>query len=128
MRHLKAFILPLTLIALLTSCTHKVKEFWPDGLLKSEISVRGGSYEGPAAWYYESGKPQMICTYKNNLLDGTLTRFYENGKKREEFIYVNNKINGICRSWDRSGKMITETQYKDSIPEGFYKEYYPGGQ
>ena len=71
----KIFIL-VAGILFLTSCTKVKTEYWPNGNKKSEITVSGNSYEGPAKYWYVNGNIQTSCFYKNNKQDGTLQSFY----------------------------------------------------
>jgi antitoxin component YwqK of YwqJK toxin-antitoxin module len=109
------------------SCTRVSTEYWPNGNVKSTITLKGSKYNGPAAFYYEDGTIQMECNYRNNLLDGRLIRYYSTGMKKEETIYKENKTDSIYRFWDFTGNILVEAKYSDSLLNGPYREYYSGG-
>lgn len=111
-----------------TACTRVKTDHWPDGTIRSSITVRGSNYHGPAFWYYEDGTPQMECNYKNNLLEGRLLRYYDSGLKKEEVLYKQNKADSTYKFWDVAGNLLVEAFYRDSLLDGKFLEFYPGGQ
>lgn len=121
------FYLFILFLLISIACTHVKKDYWPGGVLKSEIHYKNDSYDGPAIWYYENGAKQLESFYKNNLLDGKMIRYYENGQKEEEQVYANGKMNGKRITWDISGNKTGEISYLSGIPDGPYMEWYPGG-
>jgi antitoxin component YwqK of YwqJK toxin-antitoxin module len=110
-----------------TACMRVQTDRWPNGNLKSSISMRGESYHGPASWYYEDGTLQMECSYRNNLLEGRLMRYYSSGMKKEEVYYKQNKADSVYKFWDVAGYLLVEAFYHDSLLDGKFLEYYPGG-
>lgn len=121
------FLLILPLLAMM-SCTHVRTESWPDGTVKSSVTLKGKAYHGPASYYYEDGTPQLECSYRDNLLDGRLTRYYESGMKKEEMFYRQNKVEGPYTFWNRTGKIMVTAHFQDSLFHGPYTEYYPNGK
>jgi antitoxin component YwqK of YwqJK toxin-antitoxin module len=119
----------LLILLLITgaACTHTKTESWPNGNKKSEIALNGNNYEGIARYWYEDGTIQMVCTYKNNVLDGPLTRFYTSGFPKEKRLYLNGKLNGKSISWDPTRKIQSIFNYTNDILDGHYIEYYPNG-
>jgi len=120
-------LIPLGLsILLFVSCTRVATEKWDNGNKKSEITLKGGQRNGPARYWYEDGNIQMECTYKDNLLNGTLTRYYPfpDGTKNEKQNYRNDTLDGAYIVWDRSGNILLETQYSMGKMHGAFREFY----
>ncbi|MGE5424350.1 MAG: toxin-antitoxin system YwqK family antitoxin, partial [Syntrophothermus sp.] len=90
--------LALTFI-FLCSCSKTIKEYWPDGTLKSEIQQKNGKYDGLAVWYNEDGSKQLECHYKKDQLEGDLIRFFPGGKPREQTTYHKGKKNGMSYTY-----------------------------
>lgn len=120
------FLISIALV-FLCACTRTKKEFWPGGAKRSEIHVRRGSYEGKATFWYENGKMQLECFYKDNLLDSIMTRWYNTGIRQEVSHYKKNKQDGPIETWDRGGKPASRGTYKDGVLDGEYTEWYPDG-
>lgn len=57
-----------------------LREFYPDGALKSETEVRNGKRHGRHREYYENGKLKVHGKYSNNRPKGTWKYYTEEGK------------------------------------------------
>jgi len=122
-----ALFLLLSGFLILTGCRNRQREYYPDGALKSEITVRHGLYDGPAVFYFEDGTRQMECTYISGKLDGPMNRYYNTGKRMESMFYRTNRPDSLFRAWDPKGNLILLCNYRDSLLDGPYTEFYPEG-
>ena len=114
---------------LFSSCSGGLKkEYWENGKLKSEVSMNGALYEGPATWYYPNGNIQTNCSYHLNLLHGKMTRYFEDGKKQLEALYVEGKKNGVQVTWNEEGRMISRFSYSMDSLNGPFQEWHPNGR
>lgn len=126
--HAIALLLISTAVFLLVSCTNVEKEYYPDGTLKSVVTYRGDSPDGPATWYYPNGNKELECTYINGQLEGKVTRWYYNGQYNREDYFRKGKKNGACIQWDETGfKAILQTYRNDTL-HGPYVEWHPNGE
>lgn len=95
--------------------------------LRSELTIKEGVVEGPAKYYYASGKlmeegvfakgekdqkwvrynengsTSAIAFYSLGKKTGTWMVFDESGKKRFEMNYLNGEKTGVWTSWDENG-------------------------
>ena len=100
-----------------------------DGI-KSDFTVKDGIIEGPANYYYasgklmesgsftkgqkdqkwvrytESGSVSAIAFYNLGKKNGTWLVFDDNGKKRFEMSYNNGDKTGVWTSWDENGLVV----------------------
>lgn len=124
----RSLLLPMVLIFIfIVGCTHTRIEYWRNGIKKSEIHFRNDRYEGKASYWYEDGKLQLECFYKNNLLDSIMTRWYNTGIKQEEAHYKNNKLDGTTITWDKKGNLESNSIYNNGVLNGPYREWYGDG-
>lgn len=103
--------------------------------IKSELSVKEGVIEGPANYYYASGKLMETGSFTKGLKDqkwvrynesgsisaiafysmgkktGTWLVFDEAGKKRFEMNYNNGDKTGVWTSWDENGAVASTKDY-----------------
>ena len=77
--------------------------------------------------YYENGKLEFECKYKNNRPEGIARVYYESGKLSAEYNYKDNRLDGISRLYYESGSLMSEWNYKDDKHEGISKKYYEHG-
>ncbi len=129
-----------------------VREFFSNGYLKSEISVKdnrrhgitknysskgkllskvnyvNGKKEGKTTNYYTNGKVHSTIMYKNGIREGNAIWYYKNGKPYSINPYINNELNGIQKKYYESGKIQAEIPYKDGQPGTGLKEYTPEGK
>ena len=127
-----------------------VKEYYPDGKLKSETEARGklrqgvskeyrhdGTLEnlihyeknGPAYNYYSDGKTVKIeINYANGYKQGETKWNYPNGKVYRVTPYVNGKIIGMRKTYYQDGTLQAEIPYLDDQPGTGLVEYNPDGK
>jgi len=110
------------------ACSGVKTEKWPNGNIKSEISMHGKERNGLAKYWYEDGIIQMECFFKKNKLDGILTRYFATGSKEELQTYKNDTLNGQNLQWDRLGDLVVEAYYVKGKLHGHYRELYPNKQ
>jgi uncharacterized protein len=120
------FLIVLSALVL-ASCSRTKTEYWPNGNKKSEIGVNGGKYEGIAHYWYEDGTLQTSCTYRNNLVEGSLRSYYPSGRPQAEQSFTKGVLNGVAKNWDKSGQLVLVCSYRDGFLHGKYTEYYPNG-
>lgn len=117
----------LVLILILTGCHRTKTEYWPNGVLKSEIMLRKDQYDGSAKFYYETGQLQISGNYKQNKLDGPYILYHPNGKKKEEQYFKNGIQVGVHKIWDTQGTLITNARYSNGKLDGRFTEYWSNG-
>lgn len=115
-------------LCFLFSCSDVNKEYYPDGMVKSEVRYKGGQMDGPAIWYWENGNKQLECTYSNGQLEGKVTRWFHGGSRQREDNYLNNQRNGTSLVWDESGYQSALETYRNDTLDGAYKEWHPNGE
>lgn len=103
--------------------------------IKSELTVKEGVVEGPANYYYasgklmetgsftkgqkdqkwvrysESGSISAIAFYNVGKKTGTWLVFDDNNRKRYEMNYENGEKTGTWTSWDESGAVASTKNY-----------------
>jgi antitoxin component YwqK of YwqJK toxin-antitoxin module len=132
--------------------TRIVREFFSNGKVKAEISIKdnkrhgitknysnkgrllsvvnyaNGRKEGKATNYYSSGKVHSTMVFMNGLKEGEAVWYYENGNPYSVNQYVGNKLNGIQRKYYRNGNLQSEIPYKNGQPGTGLKEYTEEGK
>ena len=86
----------------------KVKERY----FVDENGLRQGLYES----FYENGRPDLKCTYKDDKLNGLYEEFFENDKPRERCTYKDGLKQGLCESFYENGQLEQKCMYKDGRP------------
>ena len=81
-------------------------------------------FTGIGKTYYESGKLETICRFKDGVLKGNGISYYESGKIKLTFHYSKGSINGPTKSYYESGKLETEKNFIDGKLDGSSKGYY----
>ena len=81
-------------------------------------------FTGIGKTYYESGKLETICRFKDGVLEGNGISYYESGKIKLTFHYSKGSINGPTKSYYESGKLETEKNFIDGKLDGSSKGYY----
>ena len=113
------------ILLILAGCSRVQKEYYPDGELKSEITMSSGKRNGVARYYYESGSVQIECFYRNDTLDSTFTRYYTGEIREISQDYHKGMLHGKSRYWNPTGQLVIESHYQNGKLHGPYVEYYP---
>ena len=115
------------------AATEVVKEYWPDGALKSSKEVvrrpDGTAVEnGLCTTWYESGLKQYEATYVNGQISGTATAWHPNGRVWTTEEYVNGVRHGTRTAYDPEGHRVQEEHYYDGKPDGTWTIWTPAGK
>lgn len=130
-----------------------IKEYYPDGKIKSETEAKGKLRHGTSKDYRKDGTLENLITYENNRKQGLAANYYPdgitiktelhyvNGYKQGEAVwyypdgsvyrktpYVNGKINGTRTTYYESGVLQSETPYLNGQPGVGLKEYNQDGE
>ncbi|TKG87911.1 hypothetical protein EYV94_27865 [Puteibacter caeruleilacunae] len=118
MKITQAIILITLSICFLCSCQTEVhRDYYSDGTLKEEYSMRNGKFIGKHRAYYEDGTLRTIGQHKNGRMSGTW-HYYPDGsiQKLEKGKTVS------ANYWDFNGVHVVKNG------TGLVKTYYPSGQ
>jgi antitoxin component YwqK of YwqJK toxin-antitoxin module len=94
------------------------KEYYDNGILKSETPYLEGIKHGVVKEYYKSGTIQSETTYSNRLLNGPAKKYDENGKLTIETPWVDGKITGVVKHYYPNGVVQSETFFSENYQVG----------
>ncbi len=108
-----------------------VEDFYPDGQIQMSgtyKSIRPDNKDGHFIYYYEDGRKQMECHYRDNLLQGPLREWYSSGQEQSYQEFSGGLLNGEYKSWREDGSRKLITHYYRGEKHGSFQSYYPNGQ
>lgn len=120
----KFFVILIPLLFLAVSCHHTVKDYYPNGELRSSIEFKGSVQDGVASYYDEMGVKKLEVTMVNGKKEGRLRTFFFNGNLQTEEYYVNDMLNGKQTNFDKDGVKLSEIEFKDGVMNGSYQEWH----
>jgi hypothetical protein len=142
----RSFIWLITSLALLAACTSGnrdagnkaagsaadgtriVKEYYPDGSLKSETEALGKLRQGISKEYRKDGSLENLITYENNRKHGPAKNYYSDGKTiKTEINYRNGYKQGEARWYYPDGGIYRLTPYLNGKIHGNRLVYYDNG-
>lgn len=87
---------------------HGVKiNFYEDGLtVHSKITYEHGRKQGPAIWFFKSGKIYEHSTFDQNKKTGITKRYYETGELYEETSYDAGEEHPEKKRYNKKGEAI----------------------
>ncbi len=104
------------------------KTYYPNGVLKSEITYVNNRPNGYAKIYYKNGKLSEEGIWKGTKWVGEYNYYFENGKKAYEWSFNDKgKRSGVQKYYYESGKLRIEGDWKEGKENGVVKEYYEEG-
>ena len=124
---MKIFVLFLiTLFATLANAK-TVKEFYPDGTIKSAVTYKDDKKNGVEHAFYPDGATlKHAYTYAYGRLHGLQQEYSENALLVQEENYRHGRLDGRSRYY-QNGLLVSEADYRNGLPDGEYREYFPSG-
>ena len=105
-----------------------VKEFHPNGRLKSETQAVGNLRHGISREYRSDGTLENEIRYDQNRKHGLARNFYSDGKTvNTEINYENGYKQGESKWYYPGGEIYRVTTYKNNMIEGLRRYYYENG-
>jgi len=138
----------LFLISTLFSCTDIHKEYYSNGVIKSEIeyiekipngvykkydrkgnliekgNFLNGKMNGICIWYYDNGFIDTKAEYLNGVENGTITKYNKAGILQDSGRMINGKQEGLTYRFFPNGKLNIIQEYHNDTSNGIFKEYY----
>lgn len=103
-----------------------LREFYDNGsILKSEIKVSDGKYEGVRKSYYENGKVSAEVPYANGVRNGAAIYYHESGQISKKVTFQDDQKNGVESSYYKNGDILKEIPYDNGVINGTYVGYQP---
>ena len=122
-----SFFLFFFCILFCSSCQRVEKNYYPDGILESEIPYKNGKIDGVARWYYLSERVSLEINYKEGLKEGVMLRFSRSGKRESVENYKNDSLHGVSLKYNEEGILVSETLYENGKKNGETKQYFNDG-
>jgi antitoxin component YwqK of YwqJK toxin-antitoxin module len=108
--------------------TRIVKEYHPDGSLKSETEAVGKLRQGISREYRKDGTLENLITYENNQKNGPARNYYSDGKTiKTEINYRNGYKQGEAKWYYPDGSIYRKTPYLKGKIHGNRLVYYDNG-
>jgi len=128
-----------------TACeTFVNRDYYSNGTLKEEFSVRNGKFNGKYSAFYDSGIPRAKGEFKNDMMSGVWQYYYPNGKIQsiQEFkngitisidywdisgVQTIKDGTGVAKQYSQCGKIESIMSYKDNVLHGKCETWFPNG-
>lgn len=95
--------------------------------IKSELTVKEGVIDGPATYYFASGKVMETGMFTKGQKDHKWVRYNENGSTSAIAFYNLGKKTGTWLVFDETGKKRFEMNYKDGEKTGIWTSWDESG-
>ena len=92
-------------------------------LLTPAGAIKDGSYKE----YYDNGNLKTEKTVINALTSGTLNAYYPSGVLQSSAYYLQGTLSGTVRIYSETAKLIFEQNFKDGLPNGWFREFDAAG-
>lgn len=138
MRFTSYFFSTLLFLLLIISCIQqdepktttdreKITEYYHNGKVQAEFSMKNGVKQGLGKIYYLNGKLSSECNYRNGVKHGIEKKYYSDGTLYRTREYSDGKLEGIEKRFYRNGQLKTLLSYKQGMPGKGLIEYYQNG-
>jgi antitoxin component YwqK of YwqJK toxin-antitoxin module len=93
------------------------KEYYPNGKIMREYSMKNGQIDGSYKFYNTLGKLVSDQFYKDGVPDGYLKTYYENGQVKAEMNMKGPNISGPSSEYYEDGTLRKESMISGEAPE-----------
>jgi MORN repeat variant len=105
------------------------EEYYPDGTIKSQTSLKNGVRNGITKNFDESGRLLSTANYFNDKRDGWVMNYNPlNGKLVIKALYKNDIQEGPVIQYYKEGFLFRESNYVNGRVDGLIKTYWPDGK
>lgn len=109
----KNIVLILAFFSSLNSAQQVIKEYYPNGNVKSEITFSDSIRNGEARFYYENGNIKEERNYVNGRVDGLVKYYNEDGIIQEMIYLENGKREGPSTVFDEKGDYLKDIYFAE---------------
>ncbi|HMM12285.1 MAG TPA: toxin-antitoxin system YwqK family antitoxin [Bacteroidales bacterium] len=98
------------------------KEFYPNGIIKSQGNYSNNLRIGLWEFYYPDGAIEQKGVFdEKGRPDGRWIWYFNNGEVLREENYRQGKLDGLMTEYDQDGVVIAQGEYLDDQREGFWR-------
>ena len=126
---LRIFIVALVLLMLATGpvSAGTIKQYYKNGNIMAELSMKGFIMQGLSKMYYESGKLMSESNYIDGRQEGLSREYYESGTVKSECNYTKDMPQGVGKEYYETGELMEDIQYTDGNAQT-KKVFYRNGK
>lgn len=102
-----------------------IKQYYKNGNIMAELSMKGLSMQGMSKMYYESGKLMSETNYVDGRQEGLSREYYESGTVKSECNYTKDMPQGVGKEYSETGELMEAIQYVDGNAQSkkiFYRD------
>ncbi len=103
------------------------KEYYLNGIVKSEGIYKNEKLEGPYKEYYENNQLFREVDFHQGKQEGIYREYLFTGEKKVEATYSDGKLNGVYQEYFEDGTLYTKINYKNDVRNGMVEIFYPSG-
>lgn len=92
-----------------------VKDFYPDGQLKTEWRCQNGHLNGVSKLYFENGTVEKESSYADDVRQGVTNSYYESGELKSICNFKDGELDGDHKIFYENGTLKELTFYRDGI-------------
>lgn len=132
------------LLLLISGCSVIHKDYYENGNIKAEYSIRNGKFVGKFKAYYDNGKLNSKGEYNNGKMVGIWHYYYSTGSRQSIQKYSKGRIisidfwdengnqtinngTGFAKHYNSDGILESIFYYKDNTLNGKCETWFPNG-
>lgn len=145
MKLIQSLLIVVSSVFILSSCKTDVhRDYYSNGTLKEEYSMRNGKWVGKFKAFYEDGKASAIGQFKKGQMTGIWQYYYPDGTIQSIQKFKDGKTislnlwdtngkqvikdgTGVAKHYDQTGQIVSIMSYKDNVFHGKCETWFPNG-
>lgn len=123
------FIFSILLIqTIIIGCAKREEvNYYPDGVVKSQVEMQDGKPHGVYKYFYPSGKLALQGSQMEGKKNGVEEAFYESGGLKQSCEWKDDMRNGYLKKYNEEGDLYSISFFKNDKKEGEEDWYHPNG-
>ena len=106
-----------------------IREYYPNGSIKNEVTYVDGVRHGPCKGFHENGSLALEGKFHHDNHYGVLTTYYESGAKSAHIEYdIIARQVGDSISWHENGQIKGKSKMVDGLAQGEVVYFHENGQ
>jgi antitoxin component YwqK of YwqJK toxin-antitoxin module/Tfp pilus assembly protein PilF len=108
--------------------TGEWREYYTDGVIKSNVTYKDGLAQGPYQIYYSNGQLKESGSYVNDKVDGKVIFYNNSGATKYISNFKADKLNGEYVEGNDAGIITEKAAFKDGKLSGPFSVTFPDGK
>jgi antitoxin component YwqK of YwqJK toxin-antitoxin module len=103
------------------------KSYFLNGKLAYELTIKNSCIDKEMKWWHPEGWLYLKAMYNDGELHGEVIYYHDSIQESKREFYQFDLLEGIAESKDKNGKLLSQTNYKKGLQNGYQRRWDTNG-